>query len=308
MESITILWIIFIVLSTGLFLFDLSLSKRAKEVTQKESILLSAFWVLVSMGFGLIIYYFLGSVKMIEFYTGYIIEYTLSMDNMFVFLLIFTYFSIPKKYQPKILTWGIIGAIVLRLIFIFAGVELLLAFHWLFYVFGGILILSALKMAFQKEGEIHPEKNPMIKLLGKFVPISSEVNTSKFFIKKDNIKYATPLFAALIVIETSDLIFAVDSIPAVLAVSTDKFIVYTSNVFAIVGLRSLYFFLSSLLEYFRFLKIGISIILFFVGVKMIIADFYHISPIVSLIVIIGIISSSILLSIVIKEKPKTLKQ
>jgi tellurite resistance protein TerC len=308
MESITILWIIFIVLSTGLFLFDLSLSKRAKEVTQKESILLSAFWVLVSMGFGLIIYYFLGSVKMIEFYTGYIIEYTLSMDNMFVFLLIFTYFSIPKKYQPKILTWGIIGAIVLRLIFIFAGVELLLAFHWLFYVFGGILILSALKMAFQKEGEIHPEKNPMIKLLGKFVPISSEVNTSKFFIKKDNVKYATPLFAALIVIETSDLIFAVDSIPAVLAVSTDKFIVYTSNVFAIVGLRSLYFFLSSLLEYFRFLKIGISIILFFVGVKMIIADFYHISPIVSLIVIIGIISSSILLSIVIKEKPKTLKQ
>jgi len=302
METTAKMWMIFWAVAAVLFAFDIKLSKRSKEITQKESIILCSFWIFIALSFGLLIGHMLGTEKMLEFYTGYLIEYTLSMDNMFVFLLIFTYFSIPKKYQPKILTWGILGAVMMRLIFIFAGVELLNAFHWLIYVFGVILLISAVKMAVQKEGSIHPEKNPILKLLGKIIPLDKKIEGPDFFIIREKIIYATPLLAAVIVIETSDVIFAIDSIPAILAISRDKFIVYTSNVFAVIGLRALYFFLSSLIDYFRFLKIGISIILFYVGVKMMISDFYHIPPLASLSVIIATIAISMLLSIIIKEK------
>ncbi|MCG2726409.1 MAG: TerC/Alx family metal homeostasis membrane protein [Elusimicrobia bacterium] len=302
MTKLNIMWIIFGILTTILFFADLKLSSRAKEITQKESVILCLFWVSVAVLFGLLIGTMLGQQKMIEFYTGYLIEYTLSMDNMFVFLLIFSYFSIPKKYQPKILTWGIIGAVLMRFIFLFAGVKLLNAFHWLIYVFGAILILSAIKMAVQKEEGMDPSKNPLLKLIGKFIPIENTIKTGDFFTVKNKVLHATPLFAALIVIETSDIIFAVDSIPAILAVSRDTFVVYTSNVFAIVGLRALYFFLSSLIDYFRFLKLGISIILFYVGVKMLISDFYHITPLISLASIIFVLAVSMILSIIVKEK------
>lgn len=294
------MWIFFWILAAGLFIFDIRLSRRPKEITQKESVLLCSFWVFMALSFGLVVGHVLGTEKMLEFYTGYLIEYTLSMDNMFVFLLIFSYFSIPKRYQPKILTWGILGAVVMRLIFIFAGVSLLNTFHWLIYVFGVILLISAIKMAVQKDEEVHPEKNPVLKLLGKFIPLDKKIEGPDFFVIKQKVIHATPLFAAVIVIETSDVVFAVDSIPAILAVTRDKFIIYTSNVFAVVGLRALYFFLSSLIDYFRFLKIGISVILFYVGVKMIISDFYHIPPLVSLSVITAIIAVSILLSVLVR--------
>ncbi|OGS62099.1 MAG: tellurium resistance protein TerC, partial [Elusimicrobia bacterium RIFOXYB2_FULL_62_6] len=242
------------------------------------------------------------------FFTAYVIEYSLSMDNMFVFIMIFSYFSVPKKYQPMILTWGILGAVFMRLVLIMAGVSLINAFSWLIYVFGAILIYTAVKMFTHGGEEMDPGKNPVLKLLARLIPIDHTLETGGFFVKKE-IWHATPLFATLIVIETSDLIFAVDSIPAVLAISKEPFIVYTSNVFAVVGLRSLYFFLAAIMDSFRFLKAGIAIILFYVGVKMLISNFYHISALVSLSVVLGILALSIILSLVIKPTPapETLK-
>ncbi|OGS03653.1 MAG: hypothetical protein A3I76_05305 [Elusimicrobia bacterium RIFCSPLOWO2_02_FULL_61_11] len=222
------------------------------------------------------------------------------MDNMFVFIMIFAYFGIPKKYQPKILTWGILGAVFMRLVLIFTGVKLIHTFEWLIYVFGGVLILTAIKMMVQKEGDMDPGANPVLKLLAKIIPIDKQASDGDFFVKR-HIWHATPLFATLVVVETSDLIFAVDSIPAVLAVSTDKFIVYTSNVFAVVGLRSLYFLLASVMDLFRYLKAGVSLILFYVGIKMLISGYFKIPALLSLGVVLGILAVSILLSVAIKH-------
>lgn len=299
-----ILWIVFVVTSISLFIADLKLSAGgAHEISSRAALMLCGFWVTVATLFGFLTGYMLGFEKMIEFFTAYVIEYSLSMDNMFVFLIIFSYFSIPPKYQPKILTWGILGAVFMRLILIFTGVELFNAFHWIIYLFGGILIFTAIKMILHKESDMDPGSNPMLRLMAKFIPFEKNIENTDFFIKKMNVWHATPLFATLIVIETSDLIFAVDSIPAVLAISSDKFIVYTSNVFAVVGLRSLYFLLASIIQYFRFLKPGISIILFYVGVKMLISGWIKISALLSLGVVMGILAGSILLSVIMKKKP-----
>lgn len=303
MSPLNTMWGIFIVLTIALFIADLKLSAgKAHEITRKEAVILCGFWIGIASMFGFLTGWMLGIEKMFEFFTGYIIEYTLSMDNMFVFLLIFSYFAIPKKYQPKILTWGILGAIIMRLIFIFAGIGLLNLFHWVIYVFGAILIFTAIKMYFQKEGHIDPGKNPVLKFLGKFIPFETSIETPDFFVKKSGTWRATPLFATLIVVETSDLIFAVDSIPAILAISRDKFIVYTSNVFAVIGLRSLYFFLASIMDSFRFLKAGISIILFYVGLKMLVSGWIKIPAVLSLGVVMGILFGSILLSILVKPR------
>ena len=303
MESITLMWIIFAVTATGLFVADIKLSAgRAHEIGRKEAMLLCAFWILVASVFGVLTGYMLGFDRMVEFFTAYTIEYSLSMDNMFVFIMIFSYFSVPKKYQPKILTWGILGAVFMRLVLIFAGVGLINTFHWLIYVFGGVLILTAVKMLLHKEGDMDPGKNPLLKLLGKIMPIDKESSGGEFFVKK-GIWHATPLFATLVVIETTDLVFAVDSIPAVLAISREPFIVYTSNVFAVVGLRSLYFLLASVMDLFRYLKFGIAVILFYVGVKMTISGYYKIDPLISLGVVLGILALSILLSVAIKPRP-----
>ncbi len=301
MTNIEIMWIVFVATATALFVADIKLSAgRAHEITRKEATLLCAFWVIVATMFGFLTGRMLGFDRMIEFFTAYVIEYSLSMDNMFVFIMIFAYFGIPKKYQAKILTWGILGAVFMRLILIFTGVKLIHTFDWLIYVFGGVLILTAIKMMVQKEGDMDPGANPVLKLLAKIIPVDKEPTDGDFFVKR-HIWHATPLFATLVVVETSDLIFAVDSIPAVLAVSTDKFIVYTSNVFAVVGLRSLYFLLASIMDLFRYLKAGVSIILFYVGTKMIISGYYKIPALLSLGVVMGILALSILLSVVIKH-------
>lgn len=298
------MWIVFALTASGLFVADIKMSAgRAHEIGRKEAIMLCGFWVLVASLFGFLTGYMLGYERMIEYFTGYVIEYSLSMDNMFVFVMIFSYFGVPKKFQPKILTWGIIGAVTMRLILIFAGVGLINAFTWIIYVFGAILIYTAFKMYFQKDEEIDPGKNPVLKLLARVMPIAKDDMSGNFFARKE-VLYATPLFATLLVIETSDLIFAVDSIPAVLAISKQAFIVYTSNVFAVVGLRSLYFLLASLLDLFRFLKTGISVILFYVGCKMLASEFIHIPAILSLGVVLGILALSMILSVAIKPAKK----
>jgi tellurite resistance protein TerC len=303
MTPINIMWIVFIVTATSLFIADLKLSAgRAHQIERREALVLCCFWVLIASLFGLLTGYMLGTEKMIEFFTAYVIEYSLSMDNMFVFLIIFSYFRIPPQFQPKILTWGILGAIFMRLILIFTGVELIHTFHWIIYLFGGVLIFTSIKMIRQKDEEIDPGANPVLRFMSKFIPFEKSVEIPTFFVKKD-VWYATPMLATLIVVETSDLIFAVDSIPAVIAISTEKFIVYTSNVFAVVGLRSLYFLLASIIRFFRFLKAGISIILFYVGVKMLISGWIKIPALLSLGVVMGILAGSILLSIIIKQKP-----
>ena len=300
MTNLEIMWIVFGVTSLSLFIADIKISAgRAHEISRKEALLLCSFWVLIATIFGFLTGYMLGYEKMLEFFTAYVIEYSLSMDNMFVFIMIFAYFGVPRKYQPKILTWGILGAIAMRFILIFAGVGLINSFSWVIYLFGGILIFTAVKMFLQKDGEMDPGRNPVLKLLNKFMPMDKTSDTGVFFVKKE-VLYATPLFATLLVIETSDLIFAVDSIPAVLAISKEAFIVYTSNVFAVVGLRSLYFFLAAIIDSFRFLKTGISIILFYVGLKMMVSNFIHIPALLSLSVVLGILAASIVLSIVIK--------
>jgi len=281
------MWTVFAVTATALFVADIKLSAgRAHEIGRKEAMLLCAFWILVASVFGVLTGYMLGFDRMVEFFTAYTIEYSLSMDNMFVFIMIFSYFGVPKKYQPKILTWGILGAVFMRLVLIFAGV----------------LILTAIKMLVHKDGEMDPGKNPLLRLLGKIMPIDKEASGGEFFVKKA-VWHATPLFATLVVIETTDLVFAVDSIPAVLAISREPFIVYTSNVFAVVGLRSLYFLLASVMDLFRFLKFGIAVILFYVGVKMTISGYYKIDPLISLGVVLGILAAAILMSVLIKPAP-----
>jgi tellurite resistance protein TerC len=304
MSNLSIMWLVFAVTAASLFAADIKLSAgRAHEIGRREALMLCGFWVLVAVLFGLLTGHMLGYERMMEFFTGYVIEYSLSMDNMFVFVMIFAYFGVPKKYQPKILTWGIIGAVVMRMILIFAGVGLIKAFGWIIYLFGAVLIYTAFKMYFQKDGEMDPGSNPVLKLLARAMPMAKDDVSGAFFVRKE-LRYATPLFATLLVIETSDLIFAVDSIPAVLAISKEAFIVYTSNVFAVVGLRSLYFLLASLLDLFRFLKTGISVILFYVGCKMLASEFVHIPAILSLGVVLGILALSMLLSVVIKPGEK----
>ncbi len=301
------MWIVFAITATALFVADIKLSAgRAHVIGRKEALLLCSFWVLVASVFGALTGHMLGHERMIEYFTAYVIEYSLSMDNMFVFIMIFAYFGVPKQYQPKILTWGILGAVAMRLILIFAGVSLINAFHWIIYVFGAVLIFTAIKMLLHKEGEVDPGRNPLVKLLSRVMPLDKEASGGDFFVKR-KVWHATPLFATLLVIETTDLIFAVDSIPAVLAISREPFIVYTSNVFAVVGLRSLYFLLASVMDLFRYLKIGIAVILFYVGIKMTISGWYKIDPLVSLAVVLGMLALSILLSIVIKPAPGAAK-
>ncbi|MFA7007346.1 MAG: TerC/Alx family metal homeostasis membrane protein [Elusimicrobiales bacterium] len=302
MSNLGIMWLIFTLTATALFAADLKFSAgRLHEISRKEALTLCASWVLIAVLFGFLTGYMLGYDRMLEFFTAYVIEYSLSMDNMFVFIMIFAYFSVPGKYQPKILTWGILGAVVMRLILIFAGVGLINAFGWIIYIFGAVLVFTAVRMFLQEDGETDPGKNPALKLLARIMPLDTADDTGVFFTKK-GVWHATTLFATLLVIETTDLIFAVDSIPAVLAISKEAFIVYTSNVFAVVGLRSLYFLLAAVMGSFRFLKAGISVILLYVGLKMLSSGVVHIPALLSLCVVLGILALSIGLSVLIKSK------
>ncbi|MCU0472512.1 MAG: TerC family protein [Bacteroidales bacterium] len=304
MEVSILFWLgfhlfIFFMLALDLGIFN----RREHEIPVKEAVTWTAVWISLALLFDIFIFFEFGKTKALEFITGYVIEYSLSVDNIFVFILIFTYFSVHGRYQHKILFWGIIGALVMRAIFIFAGVALINRFHWVVLIFGGFLVITGIKMLFQKETRMDPDKNPVVKFFRKFLPVTDELHGGSLFVRKNHRIYATPLFLVLLVIESSDLIFAVDSIPAILAISHERFIVYTSNIFAILGLRSLYFAVAGIMGYFRYLKIGLAFVLTFVGMKML-ASFFNIEiPILfSLAVIISILITSILASVIIKKK------
>ncbi|HRZ96194.1 MAG TPA: TerC family protein [Paludibacter sp.] len=291
-------WVIFNAFVLLMLALDLGVfHKKLHVVSVKEALVWSGVWISLALCFNGLIYYLFGETKALEFFTGYVIEKALSVDNIFVFVLIFSYFHIPPIYQHKVLFWGIIGALIMRVIFIFAGVALLEKFHWTIYIFGAILIFTGIKMLFEKDKKIEPDKNPVIKFFKKLIPTTNELHNDKFFIKQNKKTYATPLFIVLIMIEITDLIFAVDSIPAILAVTQDHFIVYTSNVFAILGLRSLYFALANVIERFKYLAIGLAIILVFVGIKMVIIDFYKIPIQLSLLFIFLTLSASVIFSL-----------
>jgi tellurite resistance protein TerC len=299
MSGQTLMWLAFNTLVVIMLFIDLGLNRKSHEVSFREALTWSGVWISLALLFNTGIYYYLGETKALEFFTGYVIEKSLSVDNLFVFIMIFSYFHIPRLYQAKILKWGIIGALVLRAVFIFVGIELLESFHWMIYIFGGILIVTGIKMAFGGEEKINPEKNLLVRLVRRFVPISKRVCGDRFFINRSGVRAATPLFLTLVMVESSDVIFALDSIPAVFAVTRDPFIVYTSNVFAIMGLRALYFLLSKVMGMFAYLKLGISFVLSFVGVKMLLADTrFEISTYFSLGVIFGVLTISIITSIV----------
>lgn len=272
--------------------------RKSHEVKIKEALIWSAVWISLALVFNYGIYIFMGEQKAIEFLTGYVIEKSLSIDNLFVFIMLFTYFNVEAKHQHKVLFWGILGALIMRAIFIFAGVALISKFHWIIYVFGAVLIFTGIKMLFQNDEKIDPDKNPLVRLFKKFFPVTDAPHNGKFFVKINSRTYATSLFVVLLVVEFTDLIFAVDSIPAILAITNDTFIIFTSNVFAILGLRALYFALAGITKYFHYLKYGLSAILVFVGVKMTIVDWYKIPILYSLSVILGILVISVLTSIV----------
>jgi tellurite resistance protein TerC len=298
-----LLWGGFIIFIILMLLLDLVVfNKKTHEIKMKEALLLSLFWISLAIVFNVGVWIYMGQEKALEFLAAYLIEESLSIDNLFVFILIFSYFQVNPKYQHKILFWGIIGAMVLRAIFIIAGVALINRFHWIIYIFGAFLIFTGIRMALDKGAKIDPDKNPVIKLVKKILPVTTDNRYGHFFVRIDGRLYATTLFITLVMIEFTDLVFAVDSIPAVLAISHDPFIVYTSNVFAILGLRSLYFALSSVINYFRYLKFGLSAILFFVGVKMCISGFYKMPIGLSLGVLVGILTLSVLLSVWIPKK------
>lgn len=303
METPVLFWIIFNAFVLIMLALDLGVFHRKNtEVTVKNALTWTFVWVIIALLFNVIIYFWRGQQQALEYFTGYLIEKALSVDNIFVFIMIFTYFQIPTKYQHKILFWGIIGALIMRVIFIFAGVALLEKFHFSIYIFGALLIFTGFKMFNHSGASINPEKNPVLKFFKKFIPVSQTLDEDKFFTKIDGKRFATPLFLVLILIETTDLIFAVDSIPAILAITQDQFIVYTSNVFAILGLRSLYFALAGIVHRFWLLSYGLAIVLVFVGVKMILIDFYKIPIEYSLLFIALTITASIVLSLKFKNK------
>ena len=276
-----------------------------KELTFKQSLIRFIVWVSLAIIFAVVILITLGNHKTLEFVTGYILEESLSVDNMLLFLLVFTTLGIPHKYQQKVLTVGILSAIIMRIIVIMIGSSLLESFHWMFYVFGGILLLGAIRMILQRgDQKIDLNKNLSVKFLKKIIPIRTEITDRRFFTKINGVLYATPLFVALIIIEMTDLVFAMDSIPAVLAITTDPFIVITSNIFAVSGLRALYFLISGIIRQFYYLKIGLIVLLFFIGTKMIISEFYDIPTYLSFIVIITILGIVIIASIIRTSKTK----
>lgn len=276
--------------------------RKAHVVSIKEALVWTAVWIALALLFNLGIYFLKGSHLALQYLTGYVLEKSLSVDNLFVFVLVFSYFGVPERYQHRVLSWGILGALIMRAIFIVTGVALIQHFHWIIYVFGPFLILTAIRMAMEKEREIHPEKNPVLRLFRRFVNVTPDYEGSKFFVRRDGRFMSTPLFIVLLVVETTDIVFATDSIPAILAVTTDPFIVYSSNVFAILGLRALYFALAGAMKLFRYLNYGVSAILAFVGIKMLLSNVYEIRVSLALGVIAGILLISIIASIIHPNK------
>ena len=298
------LWIGFNVFVLLMLALDLGVFHRKSHVVSfREAIGWTIAWVTLAVLFNIGIWYYAGAQKALEFTTGYVIEYSLSVDNIFVFAMLFSYFAVPPLYQHRVLFWGILGALVMRAFMIVAGTVLITKFAWIIYIFGAFLILTGIKMIVKREEEIHPERNPVVRWFKKLMPVTSDYRGDKFFVRENGVRMATPLFVVLLLVEISDVIFAVDSIPAIFAVTKDPFIVYTSNVFAILGLRSLYFALAGVLDKFHYLKIGLGVVLTFVGVKMLLGHTaYKIDTLVSLGVIVTVLALAIIVSLLRPKK------
>lgn len=298
------LWIGFNIFFISMLLLDLFMfQRRAHAVQAKEALLLTALWISLALAFDVLIYFKMGQDLALKFLTGYLLEYSLSVDNIFVFLLIFAYFGVPAQFQHKVLFWGILGAQVMRLAFILAGVTLIHRFEWIIYVFGAFLVFTGIKLAIKVEKEIDPNKNPVLRIFKKWMPVTESYDEKgRFFVRREGRLFATPLFIVLLVVESTDVVFAVDSIPAILAITTHSFIVYTSNMFAILGLRSLYFALAALMRLFHYLNYGLAFILVFVGIKMLIHDFYHMPVVVALGVILGTLIISVITSVLFPKQ------
>jgi tellurite resistance protein TerC len=302
MSESMLLWGGFSVFVIGMLSLDLGVfHRKAHSVSVREALIWTAVWIALAMVFNLFVYHYFEKEKALEFFTAYLVEKSLSIDNIFVIIMIFAYFKVPEAYQHKVLFWGIFGALVMRVIFIFAGVELIHKFHWLIYIFGGFLVITGIRMVSGEDKPMEPEKNPLVRMVKKLIPVTTSFEGDNFFVRKDDKLWATPLFIVVVLIEATDLIFAVDSIPAIIAISDDAFIVYTSNVFAILGLRSLYFALAGIEKYFQYLKYGLAVILVFVGIKMCIMDFYKIPVEISLVVIAFLLAISMIASVVVRK-------
>ena len=308
MEEPIWLWVGFNLFVLAMLALDLGVfHRKSHAVSGKEALTWSLVWIALSLAFNTVIYFFWDRMMpsssytngeaALAFLTGYLIEKSLSVDNIFVFILIFSFFGVPAAYQHRVLFWGILGALLMRGILIAVGAALLEQFHWIIYIFGAFLIFTGIRMAWQHDENVEPDKNPVVRFFRKFMPVTENFEEDKFFIRRAGKLFATPLFLILLVVESTDLIFAVDSIPAIFAVTRDPFIVYTSNVFAILGLRALYFLLANVMDKFQYLKYGLAAVLTFVGIKMVIVDFYKIPVGISLLVVAGILTTSILASL-----------
>jgi tellurite resistance protein TerC len=303
MTSTILPWLVFNVFVLALLALDLGVfHRKAHEIKIKEALKWSAVWVTLALLFNAGILLWRGSDQAFAFFTGYIIEKSLSVDNLFVFLLIFSYFGVDSIYQHKVLFYGILGALIMRAVFIGVGVTLIHLFHWVIYVFGAFLIVTGFRMGLQKNREVHPEKNPVLRLFRRLMPTTDHYVQGRFIVTRNGKTFATPLLVVLLVIETTDIVFAVDSIPAVLAVTTDPFIVYTSNIFAILGLRALYFALAGAMRLFHKLHLGLSFILVFIGVKMLLSDVFKIPILIALSVVASILILSVAASILLPVK------
>jgi tellurite resistance protein TerC len=291
-------WVGFNLFVLTMLAIDLGVFNRKEhDISLREAATWTSVWVTLAFIFNVFLFFQIGKARALEFTTGYLIELSLSVDNIFVFLIIMKYFAVPTKSRHRVLFWGVLGALIMRAVMIFAGVLLLQRFHWLIYVFGAFLIYTGVKMFRHGEEEIHPERNPLLTFVRKFMRMTKEYHGAKFFISRGGLRYATPMLAVLIMIETTDVVFALDSIPAIFAITRDPLIVYTSNIFAILGLRSMFFLLQGVMERFVYLHFGLAIVLMFVGLKMVLADIYHISIGVSLAVVGIVLIGSILLSL-----------
>lgn len=298
MEMQVLLWGGFGVFIVAMLALDVGVFHRHAHVVRvKEALCWSAVWIGLALLFNVGVYFWQGSTVALAFFTGYLIEKALSVDNLFVFLMIFSYFGVPPMYQHRVLFLGILGALIMRALMIAVGVTLIQAFHWVLYVFGGFLILTGVKMLLQKHEEVHPEHNPVVRLFTRFMPFTAQYYGERFFVTLEGRLFATPLFLVLVMVEATDLVFALDSIPAVLAITTDPFIVFTSNVFAILGLRALFFALAGIMGLFHYLRYGLAVVLAFIGMKMLLADIYHFPISIALGVVAGVLSVSVLASL-----------
>ena len=303
MHHETLSWVIFNVVVLGMLALDLGVfHRKTHSVGLKEALGWSAVWIALAMCFNVYIYFDGGAEQAQQFFTGYVIEKALSVDNLFVFVMIFSYFKVPTQYQHKVLFWGVLGALAMRAFMIFAGIAIINKFHWMIYVLGAFLIYTGFKMLADKDKKLEPEKNPILKAFRRLMPVTEDYEGDRFFVRRNAVLFATPLAVVLLFVEITDLVFAVDSIPAILAITRDPFIVYTSNVFAILGLRSLYFALAAVVHLFHYLVYGLSAILVFIGAKMILLDIYKIPIPVSLGVVVGTLVLCVVASLVFPKK------